>query len=201
MEDIRKNIANNIALLRRERNLTQSELAERLNYSDKAISKWERGESVPDIDVLKQVADFFGITVDALISDNPVKGRKKMNAARKHTVIILLSCFAVWLLATVAFFVLDIVCDDVKIRLLSFIYAVPLSFVVWLVLNSVWFSKRINYYIISALMWTALLAVWLSLLIIGGFNLYTLLLFGIPGQILIILWSRFRPRKSGKKED
>ena len=55
MEDIKKIISKNIQTLRKDADLTQSELAERLNYSDKAVSKWERGESVPDIVVLKQI--------------------------------------------------------------------------------------------------------------------------------------------------
>ena len=50
--------------------MTQAELAERLNYSDKAISKWERAESIPDIYILKRLADMFGVTVDWLIKDN-----------------------------------------------------------------------------------------------------------------------------------
>ena len=61
MEDLREIIAKNIADLRREQNLTQAELAARLNYSDKAVSKWERGESMPDITVLKEIADLFSV--------------------------------------------------------------------------------------------------------------------------------------------
>ena len=52
MEDIRSIIANNLVILRRKKEMTQTELAEMLNNSDKAVSKWERGESVPDISVL-----------------------------------------------------------------------------------------------------------------------------------------------------
>ena len=68
LEDIKRVIADNIALLRKGSGMTQIELAEKLNYSDKAISKWERGESVPDISVLKQIADMYGVTVDYLIT-------------------------------------------------------------------------------------------------------------------------------------
>ena len=68
MKDIKSNIARNIQELRKARGMTQLELAERLNYSDKAISKWERGESVPDLYVLKQLADFYNVKIDTLIS-------------------------------------------------------------------------------------------------------------------------------------
>jgi transcriptional regulator with XRE-family HTH domain len=73
LEDIKSVIAENISRLRRENNMTQIELADRLNYSDKAISKWERGESVPDISVLKAIADLFGVSVDYLISSEHEK--------------------------------------------------------------------------------------------------------------------------------
>ena len=61
MQDIKPIIAKNITILRQNAKMTQSELAEKLNYSDKAISKWERGESIPDITVLKALADLFGV--------------------------------------------------------------------------------------------------------------------------------------------
>ena len=70
MEDLKVTIAKNIQTLRKNTGLTQSGLAERLNYSDKAVSKWERGESLPDIAVLKEIADLFGVSVDYLLSDS-----------------------------------------------------------------------------------------------------------------------------------
>ena len=51
-DNLKTIIAKNIVLLRTGERLTQAELAERLNYSDKAVSKWERGESLPDIAVI-----------------------------------------------------------------------------------------------------------------------------------------------------
>ena len=70
MQDLRLIISQNIVSLRRKSGLTQIELAEKLSYSDKAVSKWERGESTPDITVLKAIADIFSVTVDYLISEN-----------------------------------------------------------------------------------------------------------------------------------
>lgn len=70
MEQIRAIIAFNISELRLRSGMTQQELAEKLNYTDKAVSKWERGESVPDISVLARVAEIFGVTVDYLITDH-----------------------------------------------------------------------------------------------------------------------------------
>jgi len=67
MEDIKSIVAKNISELRQANKMTQMELAEKLNYSDKAISKWERAESSPDISVLVEIADLFGVTLDYLV--------------------------------------------------------------------------------------------------------------------------------------
>ena len=70
MEDIKPIIAKNITALRQGAKMTQIELAERLNYSDKSVSKWERAESLPDITVLKAIADMFEVPLDYLVREN-----------------------------------------------------------------------------------------------------------------------------------
>ena len=73
-------VAKNLVMYRKNKNLTQMELAEKINYSDKVISKWERGESLPGIEALKNLADFYEITVDDLISKRDIiKENKKTN--------------------------------------------------------------------------------------------------------------------------
>ena len=66
MEDIKLIIAQNIVSLRKKHDLTQAELAEKLNYSDKAVSRWEHGDTLPDINVLYQLCDFYGIDMNTL---------------------------------------------------------------------------------------------------------------------------------------
>ena len=66
MKDLTPTVAKNLSSLRKARGITQGELAEKFNYSDKAISKWERGESLPDLNVLQELADFYGVTLDYL---------------------------------------------------------------------------------------------------------------------------------------
>lgn len=53
--------------LRRERGMTQEQLAEAMNVSAAAVSKWENGQSVPDISVLTELADYFEVSLDALV--------------------------------------------------------------------------------------------------------------------------------------
>ena len=190
MDDIKQIIAQNIVFLRRESAMTQIELAEKLNYSDKAVSKWERGESVPDIAVLKAIADLFDVTVDYLItSEHDEKDRKKkeddpekaLRRKRKHAMITGMSVILVWVIATVIFIVLDVALKDTYAHFLSFAYAVPVSCIVWLVFNSLWHNRRWNFAIISLMVWTLLASVHLSV-IAGGINLWQIYLIGIVGS-------------------
>ena len=204
MEDIKPIIAKNITALRQGAKLTQIELAERLNYSDKAVSKWERAESIPDITVLKAIADMFQVPLDYLVQENPElpvvqeepepTPRKKRN----HKVITALSILLVWLVAAVVFVVLDMVGIGSKLHFLAFAYAVPVSMIVWLVLNSVWFSRRYNYLIISLLMWTTMGCTALLLRLVVGINFWQVLIPGALGQIIIATWSKMQYPKKKK---
>ena len=204
MEDIKPIIAKNITALRQGAKLTQIELAERLNYSDKAVSKWERAESIPDITVLKAIADMFQVPLDYLVQENPElpvvqeepepTPRKKRN----HKVITALSILLVWLVAAVVFVVLDMVGIGSKLHFLAFAYAVPVSMIVWLVLNSIWFSRRYNYLIISLLMWTTMGCTALLLRLVVGINFWQVLIPGALGQIIIATWSKMQYQKKKK---
>lgn len=200
MEDLKPIIAKNITLLRQNAKMTQFDLAEKLNYSDKAISKWERAESIPDVSVLKSIADLFGVTVDYLLHDgNTELPRPKDDIAlvrhRNHMVITGLSVLLAWFLATFCFVILDFLGELADmLRWLPFLYAVPVSMIVWLIFNSIWFNTRRNYLIISLLMWTVLIATAISLLA-AGFSAWTLLVLGIPGQVIILVWSRLQKVK------
>jgi transcriptional regulator with XRE-family HTH domain len=205
MADIKQIISKNIATLRRQKGLTQLELAERLNYSDKAISKWERGESIPDIVVLKSIADMFEVTVDWLICDHDndapasdVDEEKalavKAKRRRMHNAVTAMSVVLTWVLALLVFIIFDASEAIGEARYLVFLYAVVASLIVWLVFNSIWHNKRRNYLIASLLMWSVLIAAHVSVLA-GGFNLWQIYLLGIPGQLIIVLWSLMGRKK------
>lgn len=194
MEDIKNIIAGNIIMLRRRSNMTQSELADKLNYTDKAISKWERGESIPNIVVLKEIADLFEVTVDYLITpynDNlrtELKEKSASKKSRNHSFITGMSILLVWLIAACVFIIIGAAIPGIKYHWIAIFYAVPVSMIVWLIFNSIWFNKRRNYLIISLLMWTLLLALYLNLLLCSC-NIWQLFILGIPGQIIILMWS------------
>lgn len=202
MTDIKATIAKNIASLRQNAGMTQLELAEKLNYSDKAISKWERGESIPDVTVLKTIADLFGVTLDYLLEEDheaaPVADvTETEHPARKHgnhKVVTTLSILIVWFVATVCYVSLDMALPVRLANWLPFVWAVPATMIVWLVFNSIWFNKRHNYGIISVLMWTSLISVVLTVAALGYWP-WKLFYLGITGQIAIYVWSRYKRKK------
>ncbi len=197
MQEIKSVIAKNITQLRQAKGMTQLELAELLNYSDKAVSKWERAESLPDISVLMHIADIFSVTLDYLVhphKDADETGMKLRDAYRKknHAFITSMCILLVWLIATTIFVILDLIpVDFLNLHWLAFVYAVPISCVVWLTFNAVWFNRRRNYLIISSIMWTSLASLHLTFLAVG-YNIWLIYLLGIPGQIIILLWSRLK---------
>ena len=199
MDEIKASVAKNITLHRKKLNLTQAQLAEKLNYSDKAVSKWERGESVPDLYVLKQIADFYGVTIDLLISEpSTAKPKPAYSKSKFRTIVAVCSTMLVWLVATVAFAFINIIIPSITKTWLAFIYAMPITCIVLLVLTSVWKKKITTAVIISLLVWTCILSIFLSLLFIlptPPRTLWLMFLIGIPLQVMIIFWSIYRKMK------
>lgn len=195
MIELRDIIAKNICDLRTEAKMTQLALADVLNYSDKAVSKWERGESVPDIFMLKRIADYFGVSVDYLLEADHSESVKNKIArykisARNRFVISFLATVLVWFVATFIFVSMLIFSPDISVRpWLMFIYAIPTSAIVALVFNSIWGRRRLNYFIISVLLWSSLLCIFMTLIIVFNVNIWPVFLLGIPGQAIIIIWS------------
>ena len=116
------------------------------------------------------------------------------NKRRKQIDIMSMSVALVWLIATLVFVILDLTTNIQYGHYLSFVYAVPVSAIVWLVFNSIWFNKRTNYIIISILMWSVLLSFCASFRLFG-ISIKMLLLLGVPGQIIIFIWSMLGKRK------
>lgn len=196
MQDTKGIVAKNIAALRQSREMTQMELADKLNYSDKAISKWERGESLPDIAVLIKVADLFEVSLDYLVrpdhDSQHIRAKRASRRRKKNRGFITGMCVVlVWLLAMLVFIVLDNVALKAWSPFLPFLYAVPCTLVVWLIFNSLWFNPRRNFLIISLLMWSVLSAVFITLWL-AGFTVWTIFALGVPGQIIVLLWSKLR---------
>ncbi len=195
MEDLKKVVAKNIQDLRRSADMTQLTLAETLNYSDKAVSKWERGDSLPDVTVLKSIADLFGVTVDYLLTEDHTS---VLNKRREYThrqkvnrlIITALSTMLVWLIGTIVFISINLA--GLKMGWLAFLYTLIISIVVILVFNSIWGNRRKNFLIISLLVWGVLAVVYFTVLSSISYNIWLVFIIGIPAQIIILLWSRLR---------
>ena len=210
-EQLKKQIGANIAAYRKRLGLTQAGLAEKLNYSDKAISKWERGESVPDVLILCQLAELFEVSVNDLVVDpnalpeNPGTVERVMGRAVEKTlkrkadkrIILGLSSVLVWFVALFAFVVLSSI--GIHKTWLAFIFAIPVNAIVLLSLRSAWHDFRQNLLLISAIMWGSLLSVYMAFLVVFDLNCWKIFLLGIPGQIAILLWSRLY-RKQPREE-
>ena len=196
MNDIKNAVAKNISELRQSCGMTQIELAEKLNYSDKAISKWERAESIPDITVLVTIAELFGVTLDYLVHEEHTTEELKeisdtaVPRYNRH-LIAAMSVMLVWFVSLFVFVLIALFAPSVKGEWLSFLYGIPVAAIVLLVFNSIWFDSRKNYFIISVLVWSVLLAVHVTVLL-SGYNLWLLYLLGIPGQLVIFMWSRLK---------
>ena len=199
MNDIKSIVAKNIAELRQSNNMTQLELAEKINYSDKAVSKWERAESSPDISVLVDIADVFGVTVDYLVKSEhpkaPVIDTEAPQRQYNRKPIAYIAESVAWLVAIVAFIITTLIVNKITFQILYFVYALPIVLVVKLIFNSIWFNPRNNYYIISVLMWSILAAVHITCLYCGV-NVALIYVIGVAGQIVIALWSLIcKPKK------
>ena len=205
-EKLKNQICTNIALYRKRAGLTQAGLAEKLNYSDKAVSKWERGESIPDVLILMQLAEQFEIGVNDLLEDpNALPeettrfqhameqvSEKALKRKANKNIILGLSSILVWF---VALFIYVIVSSfDIPYSWLAFFYAVPANCIVLLSLRSAWHDFRWNRGLISGIMWGALTSIHMTLLTLLSFNMWKIYLLGILGELAIILWFRmFRP--------
>jgi len=201
-EKLKKQIGMNIASYRKRLRMTQAHLAEKLNYSDKAVSKWERGESVPDVQTLMQLAELFDVTVNDLLVDpnelpeNPGAVERVMGRAVEKTlkrkadkrIILGLSTVLVWFVALFLFVVLSSM--EISKSWMAFIYAIPVTAIVLLSLRSAWKDFRWNQGLISTIVWGSLLSVYMSLLVYFSLNVWKIFLLGIPGQIAVFLWFR-----------
>ena len=150
-QEFKNIVAKRIAYYRKLEGITQGELAEILNYSDKSVSKWERGEGLPDAYVLSKIAEHFGITLNDLTSEKEPKISGKF--IKKREFVPYLSTGLVWLVAAVVFFVLQILPFDIGRTWLAFIYAIPVMFIVITVFSCLWYGILPRALAVSGIIW------------------------------------------------
>lgn len=194
---LRQTVAENLVYYRRRQGMTQAALAETLNYSDKSVSKWERGEGLPDITVLCRLAEYYGITVNDLVSRRSEEEEASVHSeeqsaeaaegvsVRSRILVPVLSIGLVWLVAMVGFFLLEIIPFEFTYSYLLFIYAIPVSCIVALVFSCVWWIYWLRFACASCLIWSVALCLYLTFTL-PSFGL----IFAVAGilQGLTVLW-------------
>lgn len=207
MEKEKSILAQNITTLRKTRKLTQSELAESLNYSDKTISKWENDETSPDIHTLIMISEFFGVTLDELCKkvitiEDAQHAKKKENFFTKFTrnkiVITCISVIVVWFIATLVY--IGIKLGTGISAWMSFIWAVPASFIVLIIFFSIWGNKNLVLIASSFFVWTFLMAIHLQLIPYNIPSIWLVYCIGVPIQFGIILSFLLKRHKNKKVE-
>ncbi len=196
MDERRAAVASNLIRLRMHAGITQAELGEKLNYSDKSVSKWERGDSVPDVFVLKQIADLYGVTVDYLLESEHEEPNFVIDPKEDHyttDVITMITLLGIWTLALGIFIGGWIYRDFFFWEI--FIYAIPVSLTALLVLHSVWRRGRKNFFIIAALILSVFLAAYVTFL---PENPWQLFLLTVPGELAVFLSYKIKKHRKIK---
>lgn len=199
---LKSTVAGNIARLRKAAGLTQAEVAEKLNYSDKAVSKWERGESMPDVATMVQLSTLFGVTLNDLVGQTSrapeeETGRHAPTIRVRKTVVAALASILVWFIALLVFVILSYC--GVHGGWIGFVAAVPVNAIVLLSLLSAWRFFRLNKLLISVLIWGILALIVIIFKTFAQISLLRVFLLGIPAQLATLLWFRLY-RKEPKEE-
>ena len=183
---IRTILAQKLAAYRKRAGMTQAELAEKLNYSDKSISKWERGDGMPDLLVLCRLADLYDVPLDAFLRDGPMV-RSQREQKTRHLIITLISIGLAFFVSAIAFFVCYLA--KVEVGWLAFVYAVPVSMILLVVFSHVWAGTLHQAISVTLLDWTLCAAVYISFRAISGVErMEMLFMVAAVFQVLIVLW-------------
>lgn len=182
---LRKTVAKNIAAYRKAHHDTQLDLATKLNYSDKSVSKWERGESLPDVYILSQIAELYGVSVSALIGEIQPPRESKPHY---HMFILLLSLALTMAVATLLFSMF-MICKVDYPAWMFFVYALPVCSIICIVFTSLWWGILWQGVSVSALIWTLGLSLYLSFELE---NVSLIFLVCAALQVLTVLWEVFR---------
>ena len=201
MDELKLIFASNLIRLRTEAGMTQAELAARINYSDKSISKWERGEAIPDAYVLKILSEIFQLSVDDLLSAEPAWKSEEPDLSQpvvySQLSIILIAVVGIFTVCFLEFIIVWATFDT--FHWIALFAAVPASLIALLVMNSVWYKGRHNMYIVGTLVLSLILLIYFILLKLRT-NFWQFLLIIIPAEVIVWLSFHVKPHKKPKAE-
>ncbi|MBR6425566.1 MAG: helix-turn-helix transcriptional regulator [Oscillospiraceae bacterium] len=198
LDELKLVTAGNLINLRTGAGMTQAELGAKLNYSDKSISKWERGEAIPDAFVLTQMAELFGVSVDYILSSHdawePTVAPEdpRQDVVYSTSVITAIAVVGVWTLALTAFVTLWLAVDQLRWQI--FVAAFPVSVLTWMVLMCVFKRTRHLKYMVALFVLSIFVCVYLLLL---NRNPWQIFMIAVLAEVIVFL--SFHVQKKPKK--
>lgn len=191
-KEFKQRVAKRLVYYRKKEGITQGQLAQILNYSDKSVSKWERGDGLPDVYVLHKIAEHYGVTMNDLTGGEDPVQRDRVKERRRF--IPVLSIGIAWLVASVCFFMLKVLVPTLPKTWLTFIYAIPVSFIIATVFSTMWYDLLARCVSVSGIIWGVFVSVILTFPVAKV--LYLIIICAVF-QVMVILWfiMRYRTQK------
>lgn len=192
MNNVREIISNNIVELRKAHHLSQAELGNALAYSDKTISKWERGESLPDIETLTNIAEYFKVDLNFFIVphdnlSNKVNVNTKKSLYKKSLTAALLVLGILFICTTIFMYGYLSQKQGWQLSWLSFMYFAPISTLTIIIYMRKYLNRLSFIILLSILLWSFLSCVYVNVLMLSDSNIWMLFISGAPVQAAIIL--------------
>lgn len=208
-KSIRDIIAGNISGLRKAAKMTQADLADKLFYSDKAISKWERGESLPDAEMLYQIADIFNVEIQYLFTEhdyvNVLTEEDEKQINKRRIAYKLVYIFSIVIISfTILLSILSSFAYRLEVKTLYIaLFFIPLIPIAMFIVNLIVGRKRFNKTLISLAIWTLGEAFYMYFY---KFHVTYIFAICIVIQIGILMWPRFnnyieKPKKDKNKKN
>ena len=194
MRQIKEIIQKNLIYLRKQHNMTQVEVATQINYSDKAVSRWENGDALPDYDTLAILANLYDVPVAYLFEEHDDLALNQEIIKRKESRIALtiLLIITVWTIATTFFS--NVLLTFEKAYWQAFIWAIPASALVLAIGNKIRFhSKFLFLFSTSFVLWGTLLGLFCQM--IHHHYAWLVFIIGVPLQGALIVLSYIFYRK------
>lgn len=187
--ELSKVVGENIQNLRKAHKMTQKDLADMFNYTANAVSKWERGETLPEISTLKTIADYFHVTVDCLLTENGyLKVDDFKNKERNKIISLIQALLGVSLVCTAVGIVFVYMHqNNVNGAWVSFIWAIPISLISPMYVYRKEKMPILKFILWSIAIWSILLAVYLQYL---NLDLSLIFFIGIPAELSIVFWTK-----------
>ena len=194
--ELKEIIARNLVSLRKKHNLTQNQLAEKISYSDNAISRWEHAELMPSIEVLEDLSKVYNIPIETFFKENATKQVENdiKNQRRSRLTSVLLAVALIWGLATIFFVYMQIFTG--KTPWIIFLWAVPASCIALIPFSSYWGKHIYRFVVYSIFVWALLACFYVQYL---SYNIWPIFILGVPIQVALSIWNFVKPKNKKQK--